>query len=102
MKKDFKILHLTLKKKWFNMIASGDKKEEYREMKPYWINRLAGPNDDCIQWDYIIFKNGYSGAAPLMSVKCEGVTIGKGKYEWGAETGKEYFVFRLGDITRHR
>ena len=27
-----KILHLTLKKKWFDMIASGEKKEEYREM----------------------------------------------------------------------
>lgn len=35
-----KILHLALKKKWFDMIASGEKKEEYREIKPYWITRL--------------------------------------------------------------
>src|SRR6478609_2178429 len=35
-----KILHLTLKKKWFDMIASGEKKEEYRELKPYWAKRL--------------------------------------------------------------
>lgn len=35
-----KTLHLTLKKKWFEMIASGEKKEEYRDIKPYWLNRL--------------------------------------------------------------
>lgn len=33
-------LHLNLKRKWFDMIVSGEKLEEYREIKPYWINRL--------------------------------------------------------------
>ena len=28
-----RILRLVVKKKWFDMIASGDKKEEYRELK---------------------------------------------------------------------
>lgn len=36
-----KILHLTLKKKWFDMIASGEKREEYREIKQYWVSRLT-------------------------------------------------------------
>lgn len=35
-----KPLHLTLKKKWFDMIRSGDKTEEYREIKSYWAARL--------------------------------------------------------------
>lgn len=35
-----KTLNLTLKKKWFDMILSGEKKEEYREIKSYWINRF--------------------------------------------------------------
>lgn len=35
-----KVLHLTLKKKWFDMIASGEKPEEYRDIKPYWASRL--------------------------------------------------------------
>lgn len=35
-----KILHLTLKKKWFDMILSGVKKEEYREIKDYWARRF--------------------------------------------------------------
>jgi len=38
------ILHLNLKKKWFDMIASGEKKEEYREMKKYWIKRMTNIN----------------------------------------------------------
>lgn len=35
-----KILDLPLKKKWYEMIESGVKKEEYREIKPFWIKRL--------------------------------------------------------------
>lgn len=35
-----KILHLVLKKKWFDLIASGVKTEEYRDVKPYWEKRL--------------------------------------------------------------
>lgn len=35
-----KTLTLTLKKKWFDMIKDGIKKEEYREMKECWYKRL--------------------------------------------------------------
>ena len=35
-----KKLHLNLKRKWFDMILSGEKKEEYREIKGYWANKL--------------------------------------------------------------
>lgn len=38
--KNNKTLHLVLKRKWWDMIASGEKKEEYREVKPYWEKRL--------------------------------------------------------------
>lgn len=34
------ILDLPLKKEWYNMIESGVKPEEYREVTPYWCNRL--------------------------------------------------------------
>jgi len=33
-------LHLTLKKEWFDMTRSGEKCEEYREIKLYWAARL--------------------------------------------------------------
>jgi hypothetical protein len=111
-----RVLHLTLKKKWFDLIASGEKKEEYREIKKHWVSRFCDLHDGAMggdlmdrhsvksftlkEWDFVIFRNGYSGGASLMSVKCEGVEIGYGKPEWGAEEGKEYFVIKLGEITR--
>lgn len=36
-----KTLTLSLKKKWYDMIASGEKKEEYREITEYWNKRLC-------------------------------------------------------------
>jgi hypothetical protein len=36
-----KILYLSLKKEWFDLIKAGVKREEYREMKPYWEKRLV-------------------------------------------------------------
>lgn len=38
------MLVLPIKKKWFDMIASGEKKEEYREIKPYWTSRFVFKN----------------------------------------------------------
>ena len=35
-----KILDLSLTYKWYDMIVSGEKKEEYREIKDYWIKRF--------------------------------------------------------------
>ena len=34
------MLVLPIKKKWFEMIASGEKREEYREIKPYYDSRF--------------------------------------------------------------
>ena len=42
MAKDNKTLHLVLKRKWWDMIESGEKKEEYRDFTPFYIKRLCG------------------------------------------------------------
>ena len=42
-----KTLHLVLKRKWWDMIASGEKKEEYREVCHYWAIRLL---DEQYRW----------------------------------------------------
>ena len=34
------MLILPIKRKWFDMIVSGEKKEEYREIKPYYDSRF--------------------------------------------------------------
>lgn len=40
MKKN-KDLFLVLKTKWYRMIESGEKKEEYRDINQYWFSRLT-------------------------------------------------------------
>jgi hypothetical protein len=93
------ILHLTLTKKWFDMIASGEKKEEYREMKQYWAIRLfhnmgfGQPK----QYDIIRFKNGYQKNCPEMDVEWKGCWEGEGNKKWGAKNEK-YYVIGLGEI----
>jgi hypothetical protein len=88
-----KILHLTLKKKWFDMIASGEKKEEYREMKPYWDKRLVGKRYDAIQ-----FRNGYAKDCPTMMIELNGIFSGWGITEWGASERETVYILMLGKI----
>lgn len=103
-----KILKLTLKKKWFDMILSGEKKEEYREMKTYWNTRLSfldisSGNPYLYErvfnkFTHIEFSNGYGSKVPKILIECKGIEINKGKQEWGAELNAEYFVINLGQI----
>jgi hypothetical protein len=87
------ILHLTLKAKWFDMIASGEKKEEYREIKPYWAKRLVGKD-----FAHVLFRNGYSKNARTMLIKCSQIAVAVGQEKWGAERGKLYYAITLGSI----
>lgn len=120
-----KILNLTLSKKWFDMILSGKKTEEYREIKDYWIKRLAickgnspiaagyfckkaicvscilrGNGFKEIDFDVIRFKNGYRKDAPEFEIECNGIEISTGIEEWGAVPEKKYFVIKLGKIIK--
>jgi hypothetical protein len=95
------VLHLNLKRKWFDMILSGEKKEEYRKSSAYWTGifsrtvRLKGKNYHPTDVT-ICFSNGYSKNRRQLFIECEGVHIGEGRPEWGAEKGESYFVIRLG------
>ena len=40
-----KTLYLNLKKQWFDMIKTGEKTEEYRDIKDFWFIRFE--NKDC-------------------------------------------------------
>ncbi len=105
-----KVLHLTLKKKWFDMILSGEKKEEYREFKDYWLSRLTEDNSYCQmgfdsgyvinakEFDVVCFKNGYQKNAPSFVIECKGIEVDKGKPEWGAKKDEYCFVIKLGKI----
>jgi hypothetical protein len=88
-----KILHLTVTKKWFDMIASGEKKEEYRGIKPYWETRLQNG-----RYDAVTFKNGYSNESLIITFELLSIERGVGRVEWGAPEGKEVFILKLGRV----
>lgn len=96
-------LHLILKSKWYDMIASGEKKEEYREISPYYIKRLSYGIDKIEEqewmsikhFDNVCFHLGYSCITMKFKIDC--IKIGYGNPEWGAEPEKQYFVIKLGE-----
>jgi hypothetical protein len=65
--KDKRILSLNLMREYFDAIAEGSKKTEFREYKAYWRTRLEGR-----EYDEIHFRNGYSAKAPFMRVQFRG------------------------------
>lgn len=83
-------LHLVLKKKWFDLIASGEKTEEYRDCTPYWKKRIMDKRKEIRT---ICFHCGYTNKVFYSDV--ENISVGKGKEEWGAEKGKEYYIIKL-------
>lgn len=102
-----KVLTLTVNKEWFSRILSGEKTEEYREIKPYWVARLFQNNSNIVymkylasglagrtdllkkyidaqrivlkQYTHVLFKNGYYDDSPKVEKKIESITIGKPK-----------------------
>ena len=55
------MLTFNLKKQWFDKIKSGGKTHEYREVKPYWADKLTGVEVPLclIRVDYCHFIYGY-------------------------------------------
>lgn len=119
-------LHLVLKGKWFDMIESGEKTEEYRAFTPYWCNRLINTygmyywegmfSHNSIEsltykwsdgYPYIFGINGirrYDAICfhrgytnTIATFKNDGLNIGIGNIEWGAPKDKEVFIIKIGE-----
>jgi hypothetical protein len=106
-------LDLPLKKQWYEMIESGVKTEEYREIKPYWCKRLAkcnsalcwirkGGNCQFVHllgnlnrpgYTHVRFRYGYTKRTMLREI--ESISIGYGKPEWGAPTDRRVFIIKF-------
>lgn len=81
-------LHLVLHRIWFDAIASGTKRVEYRNRTAYWKKRLDGRH-----YDVIHFRNGYATKAPEMWVEYLGLRrIGRGR--------NAQYAIRLGRIMK--
>ena len=101
-----KVLHLTLKKEWFDMILSGEKKEDYRELKSYWNARLNANTYEGFfkpkQFDVVELANGYSRDSRKIIIQFDYTTVREGLIKWGANAGEKYFVVRFGKILETR
>lgn len=105
-RKDCIILPLVLKKRWYDMIDSGEKKEEYREHKEFWTKRIEKWQDSRIseliphleqKTDVIAFSCGYRRAD--MFFICARILIKEGSPkhpEWG-EPATMHYVIKLGE-----
>lgn len=106
------MLVLPIKKKWFDMILSGEKKEEYREISEYWRARFYTVFGEIALWRphlrfdniesrtaEIIFRNGYSKDSSSFIARCT-LDVDTGKEEWGAERDKMYFVLTVHEILK--
>ena len=106
-----KVLTLTVSKQWFDMIVAGEKTEEYREIKPYWIKRLT---TNCeVEYDvavetycgkvlyrpytHVLFINGFRKDSPRIEKEIESITIGKPKKGLCSDKwfDKEFFVIKF-------
>ena len=105
------MLILPIKRKWYDMIRSGEKKEEYREIKPYYTSRFKNlfsiyhiSEEEFVKalrkmkyglpFKEIALRAGYSMLAP--TIRIEGnLRVGRGKRKWGAEPGKLYYVLQI-------
>lgn len=105
-----KTIDLVLKTKWYDMISSGERTEEYLEIRR-WKNRLlcqpsfgCGIRQVCRQvregkaicerFTNVRFRRGFSSESMIFEI--EGITIGKGNPKWGAPKNKDVFIIKLG------
>lgn len=99
------MLILPIKKQWFDKILSGEKTEEYREIKPYYTTRFttidlldtSGQPTNNEVW--ILFRNGYSSKSPFFEVLCQ-LSIGLGRTDWGAVAQTKYYKLKILKIKR--
>ena len=101
-------LHLVLIGKWYDMIESGEKTEEYRETKQYWLKRILGVSTPGLpvltliayqisrqsKFKRVCFHRGYTNRTMIFEIK--DVSIGIGKAPWGAPVNKEVIIIKLG------
>lgn len=93
------VLTLTISKQWFDKIVSGEKNEEYREIKKYWLSRLVNQqsesgdvlfdefggycrvigNLEYKPYTHVLFINGYRKDSPRIEKEIESISIGKPK-----------------------
>ena len=81
-------LILRLKRKWFDAIAAGYKKTEYRDATEYWKKRIEDKSHSTV-----ILRNGYGNDKPTLHMELKG---------WDKTTidGMTQYALHLGETLR--
>lgn len=90
------MITLPIKRKWFDLIKSGVKTEEYRELKPYYKSRFRVFDFDRLL--AVKFRNGYARNSPSITCICS-LSKGYGKQEWGAPN-EECYILTINKIIK--
>jgi hypothetical protein len=94
-----KILHLPIKRHWFDLILRGIKKEEYRELKNHWLRRLTD-GKRFKTFDIVRFSNGYGAGVPTVDVEFIDIHFGCPSNPDWCEKMEFGYVIKLGDILK--
>jgi len=99
------ILNLTIAKRWFDMIVSGEKREEYRTASN---RQVANVYHRAIKYNCLdgaplmVLRAGYRMDSPALAVEVVGMDI-RGAHEvrhpeWGERRGEARIVIALGIV----
>lgn len=98
-----KILNFILERKWFDLIANGEKKRVYLEGKDYWEKRLLDKDGFAIEFDEVHFRVGSGECMPFMRVEWKDLgTICGGNWptDHGEIANDGDFVIELGEVLK--
>lgn len=87
------MLTLPIKKKWFDMIRHGEKKEEYRNITLRYESMFLNAMNENGELDCIL-RNGYSKTSPQIKIRAS-LSIGYGNPNWGADPNEQYFILKI-------
>lgn len=124
------MLTLPIRKKWFDMILSGEKKEEYREIKEYYETRFQNlfgaitihplyPPDNFLDRSEFELLQGEAVPEEIRKDRVQEIIfrngysknseaikarcrlwIGKGRPKWGAEQNKQYYILEILNVEK--
>jgi hypothetical protein len=124
------MLILPIKKKWFDMILSGEKKEEYRDIKEYYETRFQNlfgaitihplyPPDNFLDRSEFELLQGEAVPEEIRKDRVQEIIfrngysknseaikarcrlwIGKGRPKWGAEPDKQYYILEILNVEK--
>lgn len=124
------MLILPIKKRWFDMILSGEKKEEYRDIKEYYETRFQNlfgaitihplyPPDNFLDRSEFELLQGEAVPEEIRKDSVQEIIFrngyskdskaikarcrlrtGKGRPEWGAEPDKQYYILEILNVEK--